>query len=79
MPNKEKFPEFDSGENEWTKTIKEQVKELTSLTYKLVFLSKIDEAHGIGLSVVKAIAELHKGNITVTKKDGNVISFCVTL
>ena len=44
MPNKEKIPEFDSGENEWTKTIKEQVKELTSLTSKLVFLSKIDEA-----------------------------------
>lgn len=41
MPNKEKIPEFDSGENEWTKTIKEQVKELTSLTYKLVFLSKM--------------------------------------
>lgn len=189
--------EFDSGENEWTKTIKEQVKELTSLTNKLVFLSKIDEedkklgfsefslsevceeklkgyfvlakaenkeltaeitpdlslngdmgmikelisllmdnaikysdengkiyfslkkvgkykkitventtenlpdgdldllferfyrpdssrnsatgGHGIGLSVVKAIAELHKGNVTATKKDGNVISFCVTL
>ena len=33
----------------------------------------------MGLSVVKAIAELHKGNITVTKKDGNIISFCVTL
>lgn len=189
--------EFDSGENEWTKTIKEQVKELTSLTNKLVFLSKIDEedkklgfsefslsevceenlkgyfvvakaenkeltaeiapdlslngdmgmikemisalmdnavkysdkngkicfslkksgkykkitventtdnlpdgnldllferfyrpdssrnsatgGHGIGLSVVKAIAELHKGTVTATKKAGNVISFCVTL
>lgn len=189
--------EFDSGENEWTKTIKEQVKELTSLTNKLVFLSKIDEenkklgfsefslsevceeklkgyfvvakaenkeltteiapdlslngdmgmikemisllmdnaikysdkngkisfslkksgkykkitventtenipdgnldllferfyrpdssrnsstgGHGIGLSVVKAVAELHKGNVTATKKDGNIISFCVTL
>lgn len=44
MPNKEKIPEFDSSKNEWTKTINEQVKELTSLTYKLVFLSKIDEA-----------------------------------
>ncbi len=189
--------EFDSGENEWTKTIKEQVKELSALTNKLVFLSKIDEedkklgfsefslseiceeklkgyfvvakaenkeltaeiapelslngdmgmikemisllmdnalkysdengkihfslnkngkykkitventtanlpegnlnllferfyrpdasrnsstgGHGIGLSVVKAIAELHKGTVTATKKDGNIISFCVTL
>ena len=189
--------EFDSGENEWTKTIKEQVKELTALTNKLVFLSKIDEedkklgfsefslseiceeklkgyfvvakaenkeltteiapdlslngdmgmikemisllmdnaikysddngkihfslkkagkykkitventtanlpegnldllferfyrpdasrnssagGHGIGLSVVKAIAELHKGTVTATKKDDHTISFCVTL
>lgn len=189
--------EYDSGENEWTKTIKEQVKELTALTNKLVFLSKIDEedkklgfsefslseiceeklkgyfvvakaenkeltaeiapdlslngdmgmikemisllmdnalkysdengkirfslkkagkykkitventttnlpdgnldllferfyrpdasrnsstgGHGIGLSVVKAIAELHKGTVTATKKDDHTISFCVTL
>ena len=35
--------EYNSGENEWTATIKEQVGRLTELTNKLVFLSKADE------------------------------------
>lgn len=35
--------EYNSGENEWTDTIKDQVGRLTELTNKLVFLSKMDE------------------------------------
>ena len=35
--------EYNTGENEWTDTIKEQVGHLTELTNKLVFLSRMDE------------------------------------
>lgn len=35
--------EMENGESEWTQSIKNQVKRLTSLTEKLVFLSKMDE------------------------------------
>ncbi|MGN0822299.1 MAG: sensor histidine kinase [Candidatus Gallimonas sp.] len=35
--------EMQSGENEWTTAIKEQVKRLTALTEKLVFLARMDE------------------------------------
>lgn len=35
--------EMENGENEWTESIKNQVKRLTALTEKLVFLSRMDE------------------------------------
>jgi hypothetical protein len=35
--------ELEQGENEWTKDIKKQIGRLTSLTEKLVFLSKMEE------------------------------------
>ena len=35
--------EMENGESEWTRSIKNQVKRLTSLTEKLVFLSKMEE------------------------------------
>lgn len=35
--------EYNTGENEWTNAIKEQVGRLTELTNKLVFLSRMDE------------------------------------
>lgn len=35
--------------------------------------------HGIGLSVAKAIVELHRGKITVCSEDGKTIVFTVTL
>lgn len=35
--------EMETGENEWTKSIKNQIKRLSSLTEKLVFLSRMDE------------------------------------
>lgn len=35
--------EYNTGENEWTDAIKEQVGHLTELTNKLVFLSRMDE------------------------------------
>lgn len=38
--------EMQGTENEWTESIKEQVKRLTSLTEKLVFLARMDEEGG---------------------------------
>lgn len=35
--------EMENGENEWTKSIRNQIQRLTSLTEKLVFLSRMDE------------------------------------
>lgn len=35
--------ELETGENEWTRSIKNQIKRLSSLTEKLVFLSRMDE------------------------------------
>lgn len=35
--------EMTGGENEWTESIRNQVKRLTSMTEKLVFLSRMDE------------------------------------
>lgn len=35
--------EMENGENEWTVSIKNQVRRLTALTEKLVFLSRMDE------------------------------------
>ncbi len=36
--------ELDNGESEWTDSIRNQIKRLTSLTEKLVMLAKMDEA-----------------------------------
>lgn len=35
--------EMEAGESEWTKSIRHQIQRLTSLTEKLVFLSRMDE------------------------------------
>lgn len=37
--------EMETGENEWTQSIHKQVKRLSSLTQKLVFLSRMDEGN----------------------------------
>lgn len=42
--------EMETGENQWTLSIKNQVKRLSSLTEKLVFLSRMDE-EGVSLQL----------------------------
>ncbi|MBO4980932.1 MAG: HAMP domain-containing histidine kinase [Lachnospiraceae bacterium] len=44
--------EMESGENEWTASIHNQVRRLTSLTQKLVFLSRMDEGGASSLTMV---------------------------
>lgn len=39
--------EMTSGENEWTKSIRKQIRRLSSLTEKLVFLSRMDEENTV--------------------------------
>lgn len=39
--------EMMDGENEWTKSIRNQIKRLTRLTEKLVFLSRMDEENSV--------------------------------
>ncbi len=43
--------EMTSGENEWTASIHNQIKRLTSLTQKLVFLSRMDEGNAETLNM----------------------------
>lgn len=53
--------EMENGENEWTGNIREQVKRLTELTNKLVFLSRMDEEDRVlpmtDFSLSDAVAE----------------------
>lgn len=37
--------ELENGKNKWTESIKNQIRRLSSLTEKLVFLSRMDEEH----------------------------------
>lgn len=39
--------EMENGENQWTKSTKNQVKRLASLTQQLIVLSKLDEEKGV--------------------------------
>lgn len=142
--------EMTEGENQWTKSTRKQIARLTSLTEKLVFLSRMDEeattldmqnfaisdavkystddgqicisfhnvgrnlilqvwnttdsisvgrhdelferfyradksrnqktgGFGIGLSVVYAIVNAHKGKITARSDDGTSLLFTITL
>lgn len=78
--------EMMEGENEWTQSTRKQIARLTSLTEKLVFLSRMDASHnsrtggfGIGLSVVYAIVKAHKGKISAKSEDGKSILFTVVL
>lgn len=56
--------EMQSGENEWTASIKSEVKRLASLTEKLVFLARMDESNGelnaVDFSISDAVAETVK-------------------
>lgn len=56
--------EMETGENEWTKSIHNQIRRLTSLTEKLVFLSRMDEEAArltmLDFSLSDAVAETAK-------------------
>ncbi len=51
------------GENEWTQSIRKQIKRLTSLTEKLVYLSRMDEdGYDQAIFSKSEVAVTHDGN-----------------
>ncbi len=70
--------EMVSGENEWTQSIKKQIKRLTSLTEELVFLSRMDEGTNVlqmlEFSISDAVYETSKPFITLAETQGKILN-----
>lgn len=69
--------EMENGENEWTESIKNQVKRLTALTEKLVFLSRMDEESTklimLDFSISDAVLEVAQGFEAVATSQGKTL------
>jgi len=67
--------EMENGENEWTKSIKNQIKRLTSLTNSLVSLTKMDEENNkiqmTDFSLSDAVTEASSSFIVLAQTHGN--------
>ena len=67
--------EMQGGENEWTASIKSEIKRLASLTEKLVFLARMDEESQIlkmtDFSISDAVEEAAKSFEAVALSHGN--------
>lgn len=70
--------EMENGENEWTESIKNQVKRLTALTEKLVFLSRMDEEGTrltmLDFSISDAVYEVTQGFQSVANSQGKTLT-----
>lgn len=70
--------EMESGENEWTKSIKNQVKRLASLTEKLVFLSRMEEENAAlqmaDFSLSEAILQTAQPYEAIAEVQGKTLS-----
>ena len=70
--------EMENGENEWTESIKNQVKRLTTLTEKLVFLSRMDEESTklimLDFSISDAVLEVAQGFEAVATSQGKILN-----
>lgn len=70
--------EMESGENEWTKSIKNQVKRLASLTEKLVFLSRMAEENAAlqmaDFSLSEAILQTAQPYEAIAEVQGKTLS-----
>ncbi len=70
--------EMTGGENEWTESIRNQVKRLTSMTEKLVFLSRMDENAGkekmIDFSLTDAVEETAQPFVTLASTRGKSLT-----
>lgn len=73
--------EMENGENEWTESIKNQVKRLTALTEKLVFLSRMDEESTkltmLDFSISDAVLEVAEGFEPVAALQGKSLEIDV--
>ena len=70
--------EMMEGENEWTASIRKQIKRLTSLTEKLVFLSRMDEENTrlemIDFSLSDAVLDVAEGFEAVAEAKGKSLT-----
>ena len=66
--------EMMEGENEWTQSTRKQIARLTSLTEKLVFLSRMDEEgtklEKVSFSLSDAVLDTAEGFRSVAKTKG---------
>ncbi|MCD7835895.1 MAG: HAMP domain-containing histidine kinase [Lachnospiraceae bacterium] len=75
--------EMETGETEWTKSIHNQVKRLTSLTQKLVFLSRMDESNSntmtmLDFSLSDAVLETAMPFVAVASTNNKSLSLNIT-
>ncbi|MCH5343383.1 MAG: HAMP domain-containing histidine kinase [Acetatifactor sp.] len=75
--------EMTTGENEWTVSIHNQIKRLSSLTQKLVFLSRMDEGNAetltmLDFSLSDAVVETAKPFEAVAATQGKDLSLNIT-
>lgn len=75
--------EMETGENEWTQSIHNQVKRLSSLTQKLVFLSRMDEGNTNTMTMLDfplsdAIEETALPFVTVASTNNKTLTLKVT-
>lgn len=74
--------EMTSGENEWTHSIRNQIKRMTSLTEKLVFLSRMDEENNTlnvaDFSLSDAILDTAEGFASVAATKNKKLNIDVT-
>ena len=73
--------ELTEGENEWLKSIRNQIERLTSLTEKLVFLSRMDEENTKlemrEMSLSQTVKEVAESFLPVAKAKGKTIDIFV--
>lgn len=73
--------EMMSGENEWTESIRNQVKRLTSLTGELVMLSRMEERSRTltftDFSLSETVAETAEPFVTVAKTNGKELLLAI--
>ncbi len=73
--------EMTTGDNEWLKSIKNQIERLTSLTEKLVFLSRMDEENTkldmMEFSLSDAVKEVAESFLPVAKAKDKEFSILV--
>ena len=50
--------EMESGENQWTKSTRNQIKRLSSLTQQMIMLSKLDEGDSVNIKNEFSLSEL---------------------
>lgn len=73
--------EMEHGENEWTQSIRKQIKRLTKLTEKLVFLARMDEENAalsmMDFSLSDAMLDVAQSFETVARAKG--LSICTDI